>query len=245
MFTLIGTSNIVLPSAKKNFPEEFKTRSRLYYYSTLFNSVELNSTFYKVPKITIFQKWRDDVTEDFKFSIKLWRDITHTKNLAYAIDDLIMFLTVSQGLGVRKGCLLIQFPASVTVAYGDHVEKLLDEIIENDETPRWRLCIEFRHPSWYTEDVYQMLLKRNASPVFHDMPASCTPLTSISLWPTIYLRFHGPSGDYRGNYTDVTLTHYASLINDIHKQRKEVYVYFNNTIGNAFDNALSLQALTN
>ena len=156
MVLKLGTSNLVLPGTKKDFPAEFQSGSRLFYYSTLFNSIELNSTFYKVPKHSTFCKWRDDVTEEFKFSIKLWREITHAKKLNYITSDVSSFMQSSQGLGVRKGSLLIQFPASVTVEYQDHVEKLLDEIRDHDEEPAWQLCVEFRHPSWYDESVYEM-----------------------------------------------------------------------------------------
>ena len=78
----IGTSNIVVPGNRQSFPPGFRDKSRLHYYASLFNTVELNSTFYKVPMASTFNKWSLDVPENFQFTIKLWRDITHVKNLA-------------------------------------------------------------------------------------------------------------------------------------------------------------------
>lgn len=74
----IGTSNVVLPFNKSKFPEEFKQKTRLGYYASLFNTVELNSTFYKLPMARTFGKWASEVPEDFRFSIKLWKEITHS-----------------------------------------------------------------------------------------------------------------------------------------------------------------------
>jgi uncharacterized protein YecE (DUF72 family) len=151
-------------------------------------------------------------------------------------------MKVSQGMGEKKGCLLIQFPASITADYQDHVEKMLDEIIDCDDYPMWRLCVEFRHSSWYNDAVYEILHRRNASLVIHDIHASRTPLAVASQWQTIYLRFHGPDGNYRGSYSTETLDQYAKVITDWLAEGKDVYAYFNNTMGNAFQNAQYLRA---
>ncbi|RYF89308.1 MAG: DUF72 domain-containing protein, partial [Chitinophagaceae bacterium] len=77
----IGTSNIILPYTKANFPAAFRDQSRLHYYSRLFNSIEINSSFYKLPLPATFEKWAADVTEDFRFTLKLSKCVSHAKEL--------------------------------------------------------------------------------------------------------------------------------------------------------------------
>lgn len=102
MVLKLGTSNLVLPGTKKDFHAEFQSRSRLFYYATLFNSIQLNSTSYKVPEHSTFRKWRDDVTGEFKFSIKLSRAITHAKKLKYFTTDVSSFMEASRDLVFAK-----------------------------------------------------------------------------------------------------------------------------------------------
>ena len=118
----IGTSNVVLPGNKQSFPPAYQSKSRLHYYSTLFNSVEINSSFYKVPHLKTLQKWSVDVVSDFKFSLKLWQDVTHPKNLLADLDNIDIFLNAAEGVGDKKGCILIQFPGKITLDYYKEVE---------------------------------------------------------------------------------------------------------------------------
>src|SRR5438309_11140664 len=110
----IGTSGVVVPGSKETFPAEFRLKSRLNYYSSLFNTLEINSTFQKIPMISTFEKWSLDVPEDFRFTIKLWKEITHVKQLKIDFQNIENFLTAASHIGNKKGCLLIQFPGSIT-----------------------------------------------------------------------------------------------------------------------------------
>src|SRR3954462_9251211 len=106
-----GTSNIVLPVPnKQHFPLHYQTKSRLCYYASLFNSLEVNSTFYKIPMPSTIQRWADDVPSDFKFTFKLWKGITHNKELAFAYNDIDRFMQSINKTSDKRGCLLIQFP---------------------------------------------------------------------------------------------------------------------------------------
>ena len=237
-----GTSNIVIPGTKNDFPEEFRTGSRLHYYASLFNSLEVNSTFYKLPSPRTFEKWAADVPDDFTFTLKLWQDITHVKKLEYNPSDLESFFQAADHVGSKKGCLLIQFPPGVTFQYVPKVEDLLQRLHALNNPEVWKLCIEFRHSSWYeNESAHTILARYNTSMVLHDMPASKTPWIEKSL-DVVYLRFHGPKGDYRGSYAPEVLQAHAQNIQAWLRQGKDVYAYFNNTIGDAFDNARLLQA---
>src|SRR5215216_5931244 len=101
----IGTSGIVLPGNKQTFPKEFQSGSRLHYYGSLFNTLEINSTFYKVPLPTTFKRWSEEVPDNFQFTTKLWRQITHARKLEYNLTDIDTFMHAADYLGKKKGCL--------------------------------------------------------------------------------------------------------------------------------------------
>ena len=238
----IGTSNVVLPGNKQSFPAEYQIKSRLHYYSTLFNSVEINNSFYKVPQMKTLQKWSLDVVSDFIFTLKLWQDVTHTKNLLTDLDNIDTFINAAEGIGDKKGCILIQFPGKITLDYYKEVEGILSRLSEQDSQNNWRKAIEFRDSSWYVNETLELMEEYGASIVLHDMPKSKNeiPNTNASF---IYVRFHGADGDYRGSYTDEFLQDQYKNIRGWLKSGKDVYVYFNNTIGSAFDNAMSLKKM--
>jgi uncharacterized protein YecE (DUF72 family) len=237
----IGTSNIVVPGPKKDFPENFQSSSRLTYYGSLFNTLEVNSSFYKVPLPATFERWSAEVPGEFKFTVKLWKQVTHVKYLKYRLQDIDFFMkSVNQLSPSKKGCLLVQFPASITAEYSKKLERILQRIQQRDPERQWSKCIEFRHKSWYNDKAYALLNKYNAALVLHDMPASRIKTTQS---PVVFvnLRFHGIKGDYRGSYPPELLQQYAGKIKKWTKQGKDVYAYFNNTMGDAFGNARLLQ----
>src|SRR4051812_31774190 len=103
-----GTSGLVLPVPNKQaFPPEFRDKSRLTYYSSLLNSLEVNSSFYKVPQPATVKKWADSVPAGFVFTFKLWQEITHIKKFAYKREDVLRFMEVIDQAGDKKGCLLV------------------------------------------------------------------------------------------------------------------------------------------
>ena len=108
----VGTSNIAVPFSKEFFPDAFKDKSRLNYYSSIFNTVEINSTFKKIPRASTFEKWADDVPEGFQFTIKISKEITHVKNLNAEFKIVESFISAANHLGNNKGRLLIQFQAA-------------------------------------------------------------------------------------------------------------------------------------
>ena len=238
----IGTSGIVVPGNKQSFPALFQKGSRLNYYSSLFNTVEINSSFYKIPMATTFEKWSLDVPVGFQFTVKLWRGITHEKQLKINLDDIRKFVTAANNLGDKKGCLLIQFPGSITIDDCAGVERILQKLIAIDTKNEWRKAIEFRDNSWYGNYAFSLLDKYGASVVLQDMPKSKN--VEVNAGATfIYCRFHGPAGNYSGSYSNDFLTVYAEKIKAWLNDGKDVYAYFNNTIGNAFENAISLRSM--
>ncbi|RYY59453.1 MAG: DUF72 domain-containing protein [Chitinophagaceae bacterium] len=239
----LGISNVVIPGNKTTFPPAFREKSRLHYYSSLYNSVEINSSFYKTPLRSTYEKWQADVPNNFRFSIKLSREITHTRELKYDPALVDPFLQAADGLGNKKGALLVQFPGKITFDYFNHVEKILEHIHASPWQTGWDLAVEFRHPSWYMGETTELLNEYNAGLVLHDIPKSKW-MEAVTAAPHIYIRFHGPTGNYRDSYSPRLLAERAAEINQWRSQGKTIYAYFNNTIDDAFENARSFQRLT-
>ncbi len=237
-----GTSNIVIPGPKSGFPEAYQQTSRLFYYARLFNSVELNTTFYKTPRAITFEKWAAEVPEDFRFSIKLTREATHAKGLKFNPDEISKLMDASLSMGGKAGCLLIQFPGKITLDYFEQVESMLETIAEHEYFEHWKPAVEFRDASWYTRETQELLDEFDASLVVHDIPKSIIAEPNKNA-PFVYLRFHGEKGDYRGTYSDQALEAYAARIASWRAAGKDVYAYFNNTVGDAFENAHTLRKL--
>jgi uncharacterized protein YecE (DUF72 family) len=237
----LGTSGIALPGAKSTFPPAYRESTRLTYYGSLFNTLEVNSCFYNIPKPQTFAKWATEVPKDFNFTVKLWKGITHLKGLDFSPEDVNRFVLAANAVGDKKGCLLVQFPASVRVDSLRKVEAILAHL-QPARAEGWQLAIELRHNSWYVDSACDMFQRYGAAIVLHDMPASAPPFSLAQFSNCIYLRFHGPTGRYDGSYADTVLQQAAEAIRGWQGQGKAVYVYFNNTVGDAFNNARTLES---
>ena len=207
----------------------------------MFNSVEINSSFYKVPMAATVAKWADSVPDNFLFTFKLWKEITHSKKLSFKPEDVNYFMQVISNAGNKKGCLLVQFPPSLKVADRLQLEKLLMTIQEANEEQQWKVALEFRDRSWYREEVYELINNYEMGMVVHDKSSSASPLLEPAV-SFAYLRFHGPGGNYKGSYANDFLYEYAQYIKDWQEEGKMVYVYFNNTMGDAIQNLATLNS---
>lgn len=237
-----GLSGLQLPVPKHLYPPPFQNTSRLTYYSSLFNSIEFNSSFYKIPQTSTVTKWATSVSEKFRFTFKLWKGITHNKGLNFNKEDVSAFFKSINCVKEKKGCLLIQFPPSLGIEYSVQLDLLLSCIQDINTTQDWKVAVEFRNKSWYHENVYDLLNLYSAAIVIQDIPKSATPFL-IHKSDFMYIRFHGPSGNYRDSYSEDFLNEYATYINEWLENGKTVYVYFNNTMGDAFNNLKTLNNL--
>jgi uncharacterized protein YecE (DUF72 family) len=236
-----GTSNIMLPVRNKSFyPPAYRDKTRLQYYASLYTSLEVNQTFYKMPRESTIARWASEVPEGFRFSVKLPKSITHAKGVLFDKKHVTGFMQTVGAFGDKKGCLLIQFPAGTRPDAAKRLTQLLKLIANLNDG--WSLAVEFRHSSWYTDAVYRLLEKFNASLVIHDIPASMTP-ADLPASAHSYYRFHGVGGNYRGTYDEALLRSYAIRIRHDESRGKTVYAYFNNTLGAAAENALTLQQI--
>lgn len=234
-----GTSGLDLPVPRSHYPAEFRGKSRLQYYASLFNSLEVNSIFYKLPRSSTVANWAESVPDYFRFTCKVSKTLTHAKGLQFAVKDVDDFIKVVEHIDEKKGCLLAQFPPSLKIDMLDRLQSLLEVLAEATENSGWKLAVEFRDPSWYEREVYELLEEYDAAMVIQDIPKSATPLGHVK-GDFVYLRFHGPEPRYRGNYSDEFLKRYAGYINTWISEKKTVYAYFNNTVGAAFENLQTL-----
>ncbi len=235
-----GTSNLVSLLKQSEYPIEFAGASRLTYYASLFSSVEINATFYKLPKIATVEKWEKSVPNDFRFTFKVPKGVTHAKQLQFGTEDLEVFAETVDRVGDKRGCLLVQLPPKVSREKEEELAGLLECLTDNAKG--WRIAVEFRHPSWYDRAVYRLLQGYGIGLVEHDIPKSATPKIEIGN-SFFYLRFHGPEGTYRGSYEDDILYGHANRIASWLKDGKEVYAYFNNTMGAALGNLQTLNKM--
>jgi len=240
-----GTSGLLLPVPNKtHYPEGFRDKSRLCYYASLFNSLEVNSSFYKIPQAGTIAKWAQDVPGNFRFTFKLWRGVTHEKGLVFNPADIARFMQVVDAAGEKKGCLLVQLPPGAKANLFPQLIQLVKIIHNADPEKSWKVALEFRHASWYTDGLREYAANYNLSVVIQDIPASATPLDFTGN-DTVYLRFHGPGGKYRGSYPDELLAEYSTYIREWQEEGKTVYVYFNNTMGDAVQNLATLTSYVN
>src|SRR5687768_11718345 len=226
-----GTSNPEVPERNKmQYPEAFRDKTKLTYYASLFNSVEINATFKKLPMKRTIEKWAASVPDNFRFTFKLNGGITHSKALEFNPDDLASFISLINVVEEKKGSLLMQFPGKLNASFSNQLEKLLKHLKELDPDQQWKPAIEFRNESWYQPETLALLNNYKTALVIHDMPGSAaTP--DYATGPIVYLRFHGTERGYRGSYPDEVLSNYATRIEKWSGEGKTVYVYFNNTLG--------------
>lgn len=238
-----GTSGLLLPVPNKMFyPEEFQEKSRLCYYASLMDSIEVNSSFYKIPMAATMRKWAADVPAKFRFTFKLFKEITHSKELAFDPELVARFFSVINHVGDKKGCLLVQFPPSVRIGHFGQLRALMAVLRATDPHFLWKIALEFRHPSLYCEEVNELLQEFAMGLVVHDKGPGASPIQDVEL-DFVYLRFHGPGGNYRGSYADDVLYEYASYVCEWLADGKKVFVYFNNTMGEAIANLNTLRQI--
>jgi uncharacterized protein YecE (DUF72 family) len=217
----IGTSGWHYEHWEGRFYPDRMPKSRwLEFYSGHYTTVELNNSFYRLPSIEAFTRWRNTVPDGFKFAVKMSRFITHIKRLKDAEEPLLMFLSHADYLEEKLGPLLYQLPPNMKCDY-PLLERFLSVLPQ-----RYCHIFEFRHVSWLNDDVFELLWKYNAGLCVFDMPDLTCPLVTTS--DTGYIRFHGSQGLYSSFYSDEEMMAWTKRIREIRRDLSEIYIYFNN-----------------
>lgn len=234
----IGTSGWVYPHWRGVvYPADLPESQWLGFYTARLRSVELNSTFYRLPRPETLHTWRDSVPDGFVFAFKVSGYVTHRRKLRDPGKTLPPILTAASVLSDRLGPALFQLPPRWRVNV-DRLELLLDVLPQG-----LRCAFEFRDPSWLCESVYTLLRRHGAALCRYELAGYAAP--DVLTADFTYIRLHGPVESYRGCYTEAALQYWAGEIERHHAEGCDVYCYFDNDeAGHAFANAQRLQALT-
>lgn len=234
----VGTSGWQYSNWRGSFyPENLPQKDWLRYYSEYFDTVEVNSSFYRQTTAETFKKWQSEVGPRFVFSVKGNRFITHIKRLKDCEEPLKKFFEVASSLG--KHVILWQLPPSLKQDI-QRLEEFLRMLLHLGGG--FRQAFEFRHHSWVDDRIWNILQKYNAAAVFQDWKE--WPQIRVVTANFIYLRFHGQKVLYTSNYSDEELKVWAKSCKRWIKEGKDVYAYFNNdAAGHAVPNALTLKKL--
>jgi uncharacterized protein YecE (DUF72 family) len=218
------------------YPEGLPQTRWFHRYAEEFDTVEINASFYRVPRPETFDGWRDKAPEGFRYAVKVNRFITHLKKLVGVEHTLAEFAALARRLGPTLGPLLYQLPPSLKLDL-DRLETFL-KLIPKDLAN----VFEFRSKDWYVPETYALLDRYGASSCVHDMPGSKTE--RIAVGPIAYVRFHGGEGKYWGRYSDEGLLGWTDWIMEQSRQGRPVWCYFNNDIhGHAIHDAQTLKSM--
>lgn len=233
----IGTSGWSYKHWKGTFyPSDIKDKDRMKYYYNYFNTVEINSSFYHLPKATTFRGWKEGTPDTFIFSVKISRFITHMKKLLVEETDIDLFMDRYYELGNKAGPVLFQLPPGWQVNI-ERLGSVLEMLPKNV-----RYTFEFRNSSWYTEKVFELLRQYNIAFCIYELAGHQSPLIVTSDF--VYVRLHGPGDKYQGSYPMETLKLWAEYCFELNGEGKDIYIYFDNdTNGYAPDNAHTLNDL--
>ena len=193
--------------------------SALAQYARVFRSVELNASFYRMPTERAMQSWLAETPDDFVFAAKTSRFITHRKRLNDPHIHIPIFFGRIFGLKPKLGPLLIQLPPNFALKL-DRLKAFVELL------PEHRYAIEFRHESWWTEEVYALLRSHNVAFCLYHLAGRETP--EIVTADFVYVRLHGPGAAYQGSYEDAALGRWQRKIARWRREGCDVYVYFDN-----------------
>ncbi|MDB5198027.1 MAG: hypothetical protein JWP88_2398 [Flaviaesturariibacter sp.] len=236
----IGTSGWSYKHWKDLFyPPKLRQADWFNYYASQFDTSEINTSFYHLPKYETVEGWAAKAPKGFTFCPKLSRYITHMKKLHEAEEPLERFFSVFQPLQTLMGPVLVQLPSMVRFKYAV-AERFYEWLKPYQKTD---FVLEIRHDSWLEEPSLTLMAKYGIGLVI-SQSNGLFPYSEMITAPNIYIRFHGPKELYASRYSDEMLEAYAVKIRNWMSAGHAVWAYFNNDIhGYAFDDARRLKAL--
>lgn len=235
MARLIGTSGFSYRHwVEKFYPKEIRQSKRLEYYARFFDTVEINTSFYRLPSESVLDSWRQSTPDNFVFSIKGSRYITHTKRLLVEKESVNIFMQRVKGLQNKLKVVLWQFPPN----FRSNPKRLVDflNLLKRYDC---RFAFEFRHESWFCDDIYEVLRKYNVALVISDSPDF--PKKEVITADFVYIRLHGGIEPYISEYSQKELMSWAEKIQKW-AEKGDIFTYFNNdTNAFAVKNALKMK----
>ena len=233
----IGTSGYHYTDWKGLFyPESLLPSKWLDHYTKVFNTVEINSSFYHMPAEKVISRWKQCTPPGFVFTIKASRFLMHIRRLSQPGDILMNFIQRLSNLGSKLHIFLYQLPPNLK--RDDYV---LEQFLAHLPS-QYKHVFEFRNESWMSKSIYMLLDKFRAGFCIYNMPGYTTPI--IQTADFLYVRLHGSQSLYSSSYSNTELQHWAALISSKARYTNTIYVYFNNdTSAYAVQNALKLRSL--
>jgi uncharacterized protein YecE (DUF72 family) len=218
------------------YPENISSDKYLEYYSKFFHTVEVNSSFYRMPDKETVRQWRDTVPDKFIFSVKASRYITHMKKLKEPREAVTFLINTVSLFENKLGPILFQLPPRW------HVDAERLESFIRSLPLDCSYAFEFRDTSWFDKRVYEILERHNMGFCIYEIGRVLSP--QIVTADIVYVRLHGPDGPYRGKYSDHVLENWAGAFSTWANQGKEIFCYFDNDeAGYAPQNAMRLQEM--
>ncbi len=216
-----------------------KGDSDLMRYGTCLNAVEINSSFYRSHSSATYARWAATTPEDFLFSVKLPKAITHELRMKQCAPLLDSFFKDARGLGPKLGCVLVQLPPSFAF------DACLARDFFSEMTGRWAgdISVEPRHASWFEDEAHLLLKEFNVARVLADPVRHAPGAMPAGALHLVYLRLHGTPRMYYSSYEDRVIGQLAARIEVALAGGVNVWCIFDNTAsGAATHNALALQA---
>ncbi|MBU1690745.1 MAG: DUF72 domain-containing protein [Gammaproteobacteria bacterium] len=234
----VGTSGWDYPDWSDGFYGGIPHHDRLAFYSHHFNTVEVNATFYHHQRKSTFEHWRDQTPVDFAFAIKGHRYLTHVKRLLDPDPPLQQSREAAAGLGGKLAVMLWQMPRSL---HKDMV-RLQNFAYALAAWPEVRHVLEFRHASWFDDEVAACLCANRIANCWSD--AVDWPLWDAVTTDLVYLRLHGHVRTYASVYSDGELGDWVERVRGLQAQGRDAYIYFDNTAaGAALKNARRMKEI--
>lgn len=234
----IGASGWNYDHWKEPFYAGVKQKDWLRHYSAQFNAVEINATFYRLQDKKTFERWYNDTPADFHFAIKGNRFLTHNKKLADPRESITLERKRSLGLGAKLAVVIWQLPGT----FHKNIDRLHTFAKALHHWGEARHAIEFRHPSWFDDEVADCLSEysiANCQPDAADWPMWHAVTTNL-----VYVRLHGHTRTYTSTYRKSVLEKWATDAQKWIKAERSVHIYFDNDAkGVAPKNAKSLMKM--
>ncbi|ROH99617.1 DUF72 domain-containing protein [Chryseobacterium daecheongense] len=218
------------------YPQDTKSKDFLTLYSQQFNTVEINSTFYRNPTAKTLLKWYDETPDDFMFFIKIPKTVTHINRLKESKEEIYGFCDhIQQNLKEKLAGFLYQFPPSFKNSQENN------DLIMNNLDFNFLNVIEFRHESWWKEEVFNALKDKNIVFSGVSFPGNLPEDVIVTHPEILYYRLHGKPILYKSEYSKEFLNDLAEKIKNL---QKKTFIFFNNTWGSAaIHNSLYLKKI--
>lgn len=218
----IGTSGWNYKSRRKDFYGNTPQKQWLRFCAEHFTGIEVNGTFYRLQEQSTFKKWRDTTPGNFSFAIKGHRYVTHNKKLIDVEESVIRCRESASPLGKSLAAVIWQLPAFLKKD-ADRLEKFLNTLRHWKST---RHAIEFRHKSWFDDEVAECLERHAVAACMSDAPD--WPMWEEVTTDLVYIRLHGHTRKYASNYSKPSLRKWAARIRHWLDENRAVHAYFDN-----------------